>query len=1105
MSTRCAGFACQSMRDRDASLEEPVSRSRVARIVLTGALACVCACSGDPRRDLIQQAKVEFAVDGTTSPNFSRSLPTGTYLVEVREVEINLRVVVDAGRTHMELSDQVPRHGAIYALLRMPVDGELRVQLRSADHPAKQGRARLVLTRWKDDAGARAADLQRGYESFSEAGAQCAINTPQGYARAADKLYEAVAHFAAAHDAPARAQAAYSLGSIQYNVRDEWAAAVRAAEIATEGYESARDETGVQSAMTLRAAAEINLAAGMDSGTHGAEQKALYAGADRRLADAAEYFAKHALPVRAAYAVNMRAVGAVNVGDYAAAEKLLEQAVSMSRANHDVAQEARSLGNLASIHNLRGYMAQAAREYEALLPIVDHKSYQYAVLLGNYGFTLIALGDFDRALSVQLEALALFTRMGNESERATALAALGGLYLRMGDASRALDTLRSAIDAQKRAADSNGLAGTLRVAANAASQLEDHNTALDYLREAARIDDNPHKVALTNVLIAGQLRALGKLPEAEAALKDPLQSTNALARANAIEERAQLRIAQGNQAAAIADLRSADAAYAKLGVDYNRIETNTALSRALLNAHDVAGAARAADEAVAIVSRIREKSGNPEWRARFLSARYSPFEARIAVDLADESRGSTAALWHAFRTAESVRARSLADELTLATGARGQFSDPEESALRARLTSLQLKLEARMQRQDADEAGTLALRRSIEETRAQIESNQLRAGGVIARNSTLPESLEDVQKKLPADTAVLAFFVGDVRAHGWLLTRTGLRHSEFAAGNVLDKKIDAAVASQRGTRNDPAGHELSSLLIAGLLDGISEHRLLVISDGALNGVPFAALPAPATDQLLLDKFVLSYAPSLSLVLGNSRATVDRAGLVAVISDPVYAPDDRRLRMASAGATGTFRGPPQPRLDNLTRLPYSAMEAGAVTKAMSGSDTLELNGFDATTENTLALASRPLRVLHFATHALARRDAPEQSALYLTEFSADGTPLPSNRLAATDIQRSGLRADLVVLSGCATGDGSELRGEGVLGLTYGFLANGSRAVVAALWPIEDASTARFMSEFYRAYRQSGRAADALRTAQLQTRGTAASAVWSSFVVRANEYP
>ena len=119
---------------------------------------------------------------------------------------------------------------------------------------------------------------------------------------------------------------------------------------------------------------------------------------------------------------------------------------------------------------------------------------------------------------------------------------------------------------------------------------------------------------------------------------------------------------------------------------------------------------------------------------------------------------------------------------------------------------------------------------------------------------------------------------------------------------------------------------------------------------------------------------------------------------------------------------------------------------------------------------------------------ARRDAPEQSALFLSEYAADGSPLAADRLTADDIARSGLRADVVVLSGCATGDGRELRGEGVLGLTYGFLANGSHTVIASLWPVEDALTARFMEEFYAAYRVSGRAADALRMAQLRTRGT-----------------
>jgi CHAT domain-containing protein len=250
--------------------------------------------------------------------------------------------------------------------------------------------------------------------------------------------------------------------------------------------------------------------------------------------------------------------------------------------------------------------------------------------------------------------------------------------------------------------------------------------------------------------------------------------------------------------------------------------------------------------------------------------------------------------------------------------------------------------------------------------------------------------------------------------------------------------------------------------------------------------------------------VLGYAPSLALAMHKVRPAKTRNSRVAVVSDPVYAADDRRLSTLN-GESGTLRSAPPPSPNNLTRLPYSALEASAVSKAFGADGIIQLSGFEATVVRVMQLPSSDLAVLHFATHAEARRDSPDQSALYLSEYTPDGTLLPASRLTANDIAHSGLRADVVVLSGCATGDGNALRGEGVLGLTYGFLANGSHSVVATLWPIEDASTARFMKEFYDAYRKSGRASDALRAAQLRTRGSAATTVWSSFVVRANEFP
>jgi CHAT domain-containing protein len=528
------------------------------------------------------------------------------------------------------------------------------------------------------------------------------------------------------------------------------------------------------------------------------------------------------------------------------------------------------------------------------------------------------------------------------------------------------------------------------------------------------------------------------------------------------------------------------------------------LAQLLLAARDVAAASIAADEAVAIVRRLRVNSANPEWRARFLSAQYAPFEARIAVDLATAPDTGVDPAWQAFRTADEVRARSLTDQIAHSVQSN-RAADSEFARLRDTLTAQQLRLEARVQNPQSDPDKTRELRREIAELRARLDEYRVREDPVLASAAQLPASLTDVQKKLPDDTLVLAYFVGDTASHAWALSRSGLRHATLPDRARLQQAIDASLDPSGASALRESRNQLGRMLLGRLLDGAREQRLLIIADGPLNGVPFAALPESSrSDSMLLDRFLIGYAPSLALAFAQPAPIDATTSRVAVVSDPIYAADDKRL--ASAGPAAKLRSSRQLSPNKLTRLPYSALEARAVQDTFGQKETVSISGFEATRDRVLALAKQDWSVLHFATHAIAREDAPERSALFLSEYAADGTFDPDSQLSTSDIMSSGLRARVVVLSGCATGDGSTLRGEGVLGLTYGFLANGTGAVVASLWPVEDASTARLMSEFYRAYRSSGNAAQALRAAQLRARANQpAAAVWSSFVVRANGFP
>src|SRR4030095_11494337 len=144
-------------------------------------------------------------------------------------------------------------------------------------------------------------------------------------------------------------------------------------------------------------------------------------------------------------------------------------------------------------------------------------------------------------------------------------------------------------------------------------------------------------------------------------------------------------------------------------------------------------------------------------------------------------------------------------------------------ALRAQLTSLQLRLEARVQDADADEAGNVELRRAIVETRAKIDAHRVREDAVSAGDSKLTESLQELQRLLPANTAVLAYFVGDTTTYAWLLRRSDLRLVKLGGRAELAGITDEFVEQKRFTHSS-ATHspDPGAQLFGRLLDGVSE-------------------------------------------------------------------------------------------------------------------------------------------------------------------------------------------------------------------------------------------------------------------------------------------
>lgn len=1067
---------------------------------------CLSACTGRFATEPLVEYSTELNIQGAKPLSFVRQLRPGIYVIEVRERDIDLRVKVDAGSQHTELADAYLRHGLHRTVVSLDQPAPVRISLSSIDQRAWRGAAAVRILRWpQSQLDAPVDERLLGYMALGKASELIARRDTASWRTAIMPLQLAAAHFEATNDLQALAEAEYQRGYVELNLLYEFSAGLRSAEASQMHFAAAGDEAGAARAEVLRALNEFNIAVSMDAEVPRAEQRALLDTAVARVKRAQRYFDENEMHSDAMNAMNVACMREVVLVEDESCAPVYGAMRARAKLLGDKLSEVRATQNLATVAMRRGNAAQAVEMLDSVLPLIerDRSPDLYATIIGNLGNGLISLGEFDRALLLHSEALEVFSARGDHSRTARELVALGSIQFRSGNVERALTTIESALPLYERARDQAGQVSALRLAGNAAAELGRHDTALDYLHRAERQDKNGVTIERTRMLIAGELRTLGDLRGADKLLTQALLTRNAPARADALAERARLREKQGRSAEALGDLREADAIYAKLKLDFNRIDTSSALALALLAAGDVQGAADAADTAIGIERRIRVRSANPELRARFLSASYAPYEARIEVDLAGNP-ADPQAVWNAFRVAEGIRARSLADRLAHSVRAGAVPRDENADRLRERMTALQVDLERRTRKGTTDDAALHETRRLIDEVQARLEARMLAQHAVRSSDQLgIAESREEVQAALPADTAVLAYFVGDQRSHAWLLTRSELRHGALPGRRALADLVDVFVERQRNGARSTDDAAFAPLL-GGLLNGVNVKRLLILPDGPLNRLPFAALPMPQRNsrEQLIDRFVIASAPSLALAMQPAARRPALRTRVAVISDPVYTPDDRRLTVA-ASETVNYRGAEG--TERLARLPYSAIEARAVVKAFAGAEIIDLAGFNATAHRVTALPSNELGVLHFATHAIARRDMPEQSALFLSEYAADGSPLLVDRLTAEDITRTGLRADVVVLSGCATGDGSELRGEGVLGLTYRFLANGSHTVVASLWPVEDALTARFMEEFYAAYRASGRPADALRTAQLRTRGTRASPVWSSFVVRANELP
>ncbi len=836
---------------------------------------------------------------------------------------------------------------------------------------------------------------------------------------------------------------------------------------------------------------------------------------------------------------------------------LVERRLPRLRGARDAVARATALTQLAEASSRLGETTRAIALFEEALTIPQPPGAE-AITRDNLGGTLRRVGRLQEALDAHQGALEYFRANGPKRSVAVVLTRLALAWEQLGDLRRALALHTEALgittdigDRLMQVRTLTNLASTQRNLGDLAAARQSAERALAASSEAkAPLHEGHASLVLANLDVR-ERRFGDAVPRAvrAAALLETAEYPAGVGQAKRALADAQLamgRLVEADEAAQASAKIAHD-----IGDPHDEGDALYAGARVAIARGRLAEARTRLEQALACVEKVRASLAGTQLRASLTSYNHDVYEQHVDVLMAlHREQPSSGFDRLAFESSELSRARSLLDVLATSAidvraGVDAALLD-RERGLRARLDDKDVAL--RRARDNGNDAAGRALTTEIDElARAlQVAESQVAAHGPGYAALMRPQAVSaDALRRdvIDADTVLLEYAIGDAR--GWLfaLTPTGLESFEVAGRTTLepsvraaltamtarqarDPKVSAAawrasVATQDaslGQALDALGRQLLGPVAARLRGDWRGKRLVVVGSAPLEYVPFAALLVPAADgapgapEPLIAAHEVVAAPSAAAIAAVRRETAGRAPApktLAVIADPVFEADDPRVRRASAltRAIGlpvqiALRGPGATR-DSLTRLPFSRREAAAITALVPASARVSVTDFAASRSWVLGAPLGEYRILHFATHGLIDTAQPALSSLVLSLVDERGAPV-DGYLRMHDIYNRRLPVDLVVLSACRTALGQDVRGEGLVGLTRGFLYAGARSVVASLWQVDDVATAELMTRFYRhllAERQPPAAA--LRAAQRELARDprwSAPYFWAGFVIQ-----
>jgi CHAT domain-containing protein/Flp pilus assembly protein TadD len=362
----------------------------------------------------------------------------------------------------------------------------------------------------------------------------------------------------------------------------------------------------------------------------------------------------------------------------------------------------------------------------------------------------------------------------------------------------------------------------------------------------------------------------------------------------------------------------------------------------------------------------------------------------------------------------------------------------------------------------------------------------------VALSKPQPLTLQDTQKLLADDEAVLAFDIGEKNSYAWIVTRTEGFWAEIpTTTKALNEQVQQSRQSLTVGSNKPYDAALAHKIYQETFGPIAakvagKKRLSIVANGALTSIPFGVLVTsdPSGKSLkdtdwLIKSYAVTVIPSIySLKTMRAQGGTSNAPKPMIaFADPVFAKAARNEAQAQQVALRSLPSLYQgSQIDikalgeMLPPLPGTRKEVQAIAKELGvGSSDIKL-GLDATETVVKQSKLDQYKIVYFATHGLVSGELAKFSkvkaepALVLT-IPDNPTELDDGLLQASEIAELKLNADWAVLSACNTASADIVGAEALSGLARAFLYAGAKSLIVSHWEVDDQVTANLMTKIF----------------------------------------